>query len=128
MTDDLDYDLDYDPALVAWLRAQLDADEDLARSAAATPFNHPLQAPWEDARIRFRGSQGSSADLAVAVFANPSWVLADIAAKRKLIDELIEFMEGDHAPWNDGYLKLLAQPYADREGFRDEWRYVEVVD
>lgn len=115
---------DNDPTHVTWLRAQLDADEDLARSAAATDFRHPLEAPWEAALIRFRGA-GTVADLAVSRFAHPTRVLAEIAAKRALIDELVAYMEGDYAPWIEGYLKLMTLPYADREGFRDEWRFAE---
>lgn len=56
---------------------------------------------------------------------DPARVLAEVEAKRELIDELIAYMEGDYAPWNEGYLKLMALPYVDRDGFRDEWRFAE---
>jgi uncharacterized protein DUF6221 len=133
MTDDLDYD----PALVAWLREQLNADEEMLQGSGDLGWI-TFREPSGEMRYTTAAAAGPDglwfvdgrerADFASArVVHRESERLADIAAKRKLIDELIEFMEGDHAPWNEDYLKLLAQPYAGREGFRDEWRYVEVA-
>lgn len=48
--------------------------------------------------------------------------LRDVEAKRRLLDELIEVMEGDYAPWNAGFVRLLAAPYADHPAYEEGWR------
>jgi Family of unknown function (DUF6221) len=129
MTDDLDYD----PALVAWLCAQLDADEQALAGSGNLGWL-TFREPNGDMRYTTAACAGPD-DLwfvdgnertdftSATIVHREAERLADVRSKRKLIDELIAFMEGDYAPWNDHYLRLLAQPYADRAGFRDEWRY-----
>lgn len=47
----------------------------------------------------------------------------EIAAKRRVLDGLIAAMEDDYAPWNEQLIRLLAQPYAGRDGWDEEaWR------
>jgi hypothetical protein len=110
--------------MITWLRQQLDDDERVARAAKAEPWNF-----YSD------GHYG-----AVAEFLNrwdptdPARVLAEVEAKRRILDE--------HAPddadlerkyctrcgdwptveWPCPTVRLLAQPYAGRDGWRDEWR------
>lgn len=100
--------------LIVWLRQQLDADEYL--------FNH-----WP-----VPGTQVASNGVLVA-----SWDarrgLAEVAAKRRIID--LHAQDGAHeCPACDAIetytglevdcltLHLLALPYADRSGYREEWR------
>ena len=55
---------------------------------------------------------------------NPARVLADIAAKRAIVEECADTL----SPWDDGQwlavktLGLLAQPYAGRDGWDEAWR------
>jgi len=50
----------------------------------------------------------------------PTRVLAECEAKRRIVDRA----QGWEGPgwWPDDILRLLALPYADRPGFREEWR------
>ena len=52
----------------------------------------------------------------------PRRVLAECEAKRRLVRELVDYMEGDYAPWNERFLKLLALLFADHPDYRQEWK------
>ena len=55
---------------------------------------------------------------------DPARVLAECAAKRALVEETMERSaehRGPAATWVSLILGHLAQPYRDREGWRDEW-------
>jgi len=123
--------------LVQWLRAQL--DEDAARALAAlSELDGPeLGADWEyDGRyvstVRERtmvavGSQdfmGPTVGAHIAAH-DPARVLREIDAKRRAVDYLVEEIENAEVWWYDDklipVLKLLALPYADRPGYREEW-------
>jgi hypothetical protein len=61
-------------------------------------------------------------------------VLAEVEAQRRILDEYEDYASGDaddheHAQFAAdaalvlrNVIKLLAQPYAGRPGFREEWR------
>jgi hypothetical protein len=129
--------------LVTWLREQIDEDEQVARRA-----DHADPAPWctegheRDARVlTYTGGvfHGSSGDMRLAVAEHiarhdPARVLREVKAKRRILDGIASRLdedEDDHR-WEgadaetDGMastvLRLLALPYADRPGYRDEWR------
>jgi hypothetical protein len=64
---------------------------------------------------------------------DPARVLAEVAAKRRILDEYERAFERRRAHPDDmasagallalhGAVKLLALPFADRPGFREEWR------
>ncbi|WPP30014.1 MULTISPECIES: DUF6221 family protein [unclassified Streptomyces] len=67
---------------------------------------------------------------------DPARVLREINAKRRIIElcapPLVEvtgpgdmersFVPGEGSPWGLDILKLLALPYADRPGYREDWR------
>lgn len=84
--------------LVTWLRAQLDLDGD-----------------------RFKAGRAADAE----------WRCLDVESKRRMLDDILPALTwGDEASageWNDytdhagDFLKLLALPYAAREGYRAEW-------
>lgn len=104
--------------LVTWLRAQIDEDERVACAAVGAPSDPgtiqdlPSSGPWSDFDTRF----------------DPARVLAEVEAKRRILDE----HDPSHDPCDahDAALRtitcdtvrLLALPYADREGWREEWR------
>lgn len=128
MTDDDDYDHE----LVVWLREQLDADEERLQGSGDLGW---ITFRDESGEMRYtsaaaQGPDGlwfvdgdERADYASAVVVHrEAERLADVRSKRRLIDQLIEFMEGGHAPWNETYLMLLALPYASRPGYQEKWR------
>lgn len=59
----------------------------------------------------------------IAEFGSPRRVLAEIAAKRLRVDEIQRELGDDPtnetAQWQ---ARVEAMPYADRDGFREEWR------
>jgi hypothetical protein len=159
--------------LVAWLRAQLDEDERVARAADEGPWvvgttsgmaygGHVVHFEdgqiWPQRRV-IRGSHVASAPASgkgrmIADLADgyrpsrreenaehiarhdPARVLREVEAKRRLLDEvkqLIDTLDAKiESEWGDGHdgptgesdllLKLLALPYSDRPGYREEWR------
>ena len=106
---------------MTWLPAQLDDDERVARQLIASPGGFHLEAETDDTDL-----------MAVAchVFRwDPARVLAEVEAKRRIVDE--------HAPDRNGYcptcddnttmapcptVRFLGLPYAGRPGYRDEWK------
>lgn len=110
--------------LITWLRVQLD---DVERTARAVQH-----ADWVDT--------DSWVELDPAVVAHarrhdPSSVLRRIESDRRILDGCAETLAGEDAwdPQTDGgtsepydlarfVLRSLALPYADRSGFRPEWR------
>ena len=102
--------------LVAFVRRCLDEDERVAREASpdCTP---------DDPRA-------SDADIRHVARWNPARVLAEVEAKRHILDRCTRYFQ-----WPDmsrmvtddlaaATVLLLAQPYAGREGWREEWRSV----
>ncbi len=128
-------------ALVTWLRQQLDDDERIARAAGAelAPAGDGLRWNGWDDGIR----TVSNIVFAVAPYSgylgeprehiarwDPARVLAEVEAKRRILDEYTSAEAAAHFPnWEGGNaegleiaVRLLAHPFADRPGFRDEWR------
>lgn len=121
--------------LAEWLIEQYDADEQLAReqdlSRAGEPYSDDSgiadrdgfpSYPWgaEEQELRFMAGVG-----------HPTFVLADLVAKRRIV----EMHRGAHeCPTEDSScgwcvhgdecetLQALALPYADREGYDPAWR------
>jgi len=104
--------------LAAWLLEQVDADEAEARGV--------LTQRWD--AISFHDEARD--DIPHIVRWSPARVLAECAAKRRLVQQLQEVSYGD-GPESDSIhgqrqalewaVAFLAQPYRDREGWRDEW-------
>lgn len=119
-----------DDELVAWLRAQLDADERAASAATPGPWGYDPRTEFPmpgGEKLEFvhagvvpdlRGiaATGPSNDVQSMADAghiarhDPEHVRADVAAKRALVDR------------GDGeVIRLLAQGYRDRPGFQPGW-------
>jgi hypothetical protein len=97
--------------LVTWLRAQLDDDERVARVVMAEPGGFYIEAETDDTNVMTIGAH---------VYRwTPKRVLAEVDAKRRMVDEAIR-LESYGSEFQ--FLKMLALPYADRPGYRDEWR------
>jgi hypothetical protein len=104
--------------LIAWLRAALDEDERVAR---ACPHKD-----WPQI--------GNGAGAVHIARWDPARVLAEVEAKRRILDihHHIECQHDRYGPGGDcaecgneypcETTRLLAQPYAGRPGWREEWR------
>lgn len=109
--------------LVGWLTARIDEDEALARR---NTDGHGLGDGFPDYRT-YDGPDLAAADEYIDRF-GPLRVLAECDTKRRLIEELRHSAEyvGEwcgRCSFNDEpSLKLLALPYADRPGYRGEWK------
>jgi len=138
--------------LITWLRAQLDEDERVAREATSGPWRYNPAKVWHlpaDLPTRRNGEEFVGAgplDATVGVAAtgpadhpqsmadaryiarhHPARVLAEVEAKRRILDEI----EAEHGAClgegcvpadTDHIVRLLALPYADRPGYLEEWR------
>lgn len=113
--------------LVTWLRAQLDEDERDARHQQA--FDAQME--------RLRGDRVDTVVIPpltqLGSLGDPDRVLAEVDAKRRILDWLAEvdaYMDRDDMSWHrlggavdvDQAVRMLALPYADRHGWREEWR------
>lgn len=92
--------------LVSWLRAQIDADAQILSAACL--------------HIDDCNDSGFTARF------DDEHLLAEIEAKRRILDEAEsyspELEHGDNGEWAfETVVRLLAQPYADRPGWRAEW-------
>ncbi|MDR3084297.1 MAG: DUF6221 family protein [Streptomyces sp.] len=113
--------------IVQWLGAQLDEDERIAASGESwTAFDESQQGTRRvdvDHSIErvvactrsWRGEHIAAHD--------PARVLREIDAKRKILARVVnhEILMGRDEVHGD-LLRLLALPYADRSGYRDDWR------
>jgi hypothetical protein len=136
--------------LVQWLRAQLDEDERIARAASEyaeaswqldedgetvlwwPPEPHVAEKEREKGlpvvSDRWRGQTIASDGTRIAPHIarhDPARVLRDIDAKRGVITGLQHLLQDDNpfvTSQADDALRLLALPYADRPGYREEWR------
>jgi hypothetical protein len=128
--------------LVAFLRAQLDDDERVAQETTEDGGGR-----WRIARYTDRTTTVWDGDIQVLASLDqnniaehiarwdPVRVLAEVDAKRRILDRYEdtlsrqgEWEESQLAAdicaveYQDWILPILALPYADREGYRDEWR------
>jgi hypothetical protein len=121
--------------LVQWLRDQLDEDERIARRAGDS-FRQIGETGVIVATEGDRAEECASANWAgVAehiVAHDPARVLREIDAKRRIVERYERAMENRRAHPDDlasagallalhGAVNLLALPYVDRPGYREEW-------
>jgi hypothetical protein len=103
--------------LVQWLRAQLDEDERIARENSD---GRGLADGFPDYRTYSDGDT-AAADEYIEHF-GPARVLREIEAKRRIVDRYAWLREHGDTGGTAWVLPLLALPYADRPGYREEWR------
>lgn len=122
--------------LVLWLRAQLDADERIARAAIDAEFltcgQWLARGPYGDddryGNIQSElGEQIIEHDLlwpqaAHIATHDPARVLREIEAKRGIVDRYAWLREHGDTGGTAWVLPLLALPFADRPGFQESWR------
>jgi hypothetical protein len=107
--------------LVQWLTGQLDEDQQAAEDALkrTTTTRRRIGGQWVEDTVQppeWRRSAWS-----------PARVLREIDAKRATLGFLVAELDRTDSPWwyddkLERLLKLLALPYADRPGYREEWR------
>jgi hypothetical protein len=119
--------------LVTWLRAQLDEDAEAAQVADAL-----TRSPWTggDAQVvdgdgypvvRDDDARPERAVLEHIARWDPARMLAEIGAKRRILDDIVrnDYVDGLGNASTDGLahrvLAYLALPYAGRDGWREEW-------
>lgn len=122
--------------LPEWLRAQLDADEAVALAATPGPWSVVEHAAsvavtnrWQRVTQTQRRSNDNAAEVTSAYIAanSPAEALRHIRKDRALVELASEWVEGgmEYAALADAgrhILRTLALPYADRPGYREEWR------
>lgn len=117
--------------LITWLRAQIDEDERAAQKAWGAEWRAELQEPRQHivtvgaSQVQDGVSVASGAPAVLPHIAahSPARVLREVEAKRRIIaSELSPYPEAAHADVATVTLRLLALPYADRPGYREEWR------
>ncbi|WP_328962959.1 DUF6221 family protein [Streptomyces virginiae] len=135
--------------LVQFLRARLDEDETTARESGGRWMVLPVTgwvhtAPWPSDEWKPPGVDHHVAtvpldgDRAHIVRHDPARVLAEVDAKRRMIDnfemaihaaetpprphvDMLVVFETSAASWRTA-LRLLALSYSDHPGYREEWR------
>jgi hypothetical protein len=118
--------------IVEFLTAQLDTDQARAEaarpgpwfasggvlSAAAGEYRDDIGEIW-DPNNDHGDDEATAAHIARH---DPARVLADIAAKRKLLDLAAEMAAVDRWTEAETIRRCVAAPYADRPGFNPSWR------
>lgn len=138
--------------LVVWLRAQLDEDDRIAIEAADDSDPQGMGNDWfvyrGDVRVEELPDPDTTAMVATGgtpamaehiVRHDPDRVRREVAAKRRILDEIVDEANGldmsvdldrrvgirdeKVEPYvGDQLVKLMAMPFAGREGYREEWR------
>lgn len=68
------------------------------------------------------GRIGEAAAAMIQMVAVPRKIKADVAARRRLIQDLAGYLTGDHAPWNDELIRVLMEPFSEMPGYQEAWR------
>ncbi|MBE4796151.1 DUF6221 family protein [Streptomyces caniscabiei] len=123
--------------LVRWLNTQLDTDAEKARAATPGPWTVDSESHAEAIRSasgtdvvaggRWGGEASvfeSDEDAAHIAAWDPARVLREVDSKRRVLGAIEHLLGQVDDPFAgvDGVLRLLAVPYADRPGYREEWR------
>lgn len=118
--------------LVAWLRAQLDEDERVAKAADSGRWlpegkgisfefyadEFPDGEAWAYLVADTKANQWHITNWA------PARVLAEVEAKREILESaaVLDDWDGGNPYMAARIIRALALPYADRDGYRAEWR------
>ncbi|MEU4256293.1 DUF6221 family protein [Streptomyces fradiae] len=124
--------------LIEFLRARYDEDERVARHAVDGPWEDPLGGPIRGGyEMRFViAQQVQRWNSTHIVRHDPQRVLAEVDAKRRILDEFVTSLTGKDKEFDETFgltdwefestadplLRLLALPYADHPDYRDDWR------
>jgi hypothetical protein len=118
---------------IAWLLAQVDADERIALAAIADDGGQDRG--FEDATENLTSGRfhvprfAPAAAKMITTYAVPRRVLAEVDAKRRILDEYERYASERRRAmggWDTSreispVLSALALPYADRDGYDEHW-------
>jgi len=127
--------------LVTWLRARLDEDERVALAASPGPWKpnaeHDEVLAVDDVTVAdgfaLSGNQLRATVGHIARW-NPARVLAEVDAKRRILDEYEMWADDDDQDYEHAQtaansaaallvaVKLVALPMAERDGYDESWR------
>lgn len=121
--------------LITWLRAQIDDDERIARATNSQPgqrysWEVRERSPRDLPEIYLKGEHFRVVDelddesAAHIARHDPARVLREVEAKRRLLHDFGGFFGLDDFPRGlvEYAFKLVALPYSDRPGYREEWK------
>ncbi len=135
--------------LVAWLRAQFDEDERIARACGDVPWVDDVPGMVHVNPATIRDNKWAFGHLGYVARADPSELgnayrahiarfdpkreLDEVKAKRRILKECLKEVERETAtgrrhPASTAWalavttLRLLALPYSERPGYRDDWK------
>jgi len=117
--------------LVTWLRAQLDEDERVARAVPGSGCWSKYIEAGDGAAIETDPGGDPGAIIGDEPMAehmarhDPVRVLAEVAAKRRILDEVVGGLAREERwarRFAEHLARLLALPCADQPGYREEWR------
>ena len=119
--------------ILEFLRARLDEDEQDAQAAAKVRFDQAKDAPSERAEVLAVQPPGSKVEAHVARW-NPTRVLAEVEAKRQIVELCHSYIEAGMiqpgttpdddaagAELGEVVLRALALPYADHPDYNPAW-------
>lgn len=120
--------------LIAFVRQQLDEDERVARAAVELAWASGGSGQWS---TDSSGIIDSAVEVAPQVLVDegvptseqiehitrwdPARVLAEVEAKRRILDAASDLQERE-GRYAEDFVRALAQPYAGQPGWREEWR------
>lgn len=113
--------------LVTWLRAQLDRQQAALiayrdHRAGLTPCDN--LSDWDSCSVHINTAEATE-------YRDVDYGLAEVDAKRQLLDQHAPVVDGSQDSWiwfegseskSSAIVRLLALPFADRPGWREEWR------
>lgn len=127
--------------LITWLKAQLDDDERKARKAGAASWSVGIEETSDGENAYYSVSaygesewfidagatEHEHAKLEQIAAHDPARVLREVEAKRRLIDRCERALgaldiEDPERVLAEDALDLIALPFSDRPGYREEWK------
>lgn len=110
--------------LIDFLKARIDEDEAAAKAASAGEWRAYADGTIFDAHSGQVASSVASWNLPHIARHDPARVLADVAAKRAIVDAVLPYSTGGQSQScrEDMVLLYLAAVYADHPDYRQEWK------
>ncbi|NUS74912.1 MAG: hypothetical protein HOV70_01760 [Streptomyces sp.] len=122
--------------LMQWLTTQLDEDEQTAQAATPGPWEQggigdygwTVNFSRRNSGVEVEDGEQGYADAAFIAAHDPARVLREVEAKREIVRQADLYLCdsgpgcGYRTKHGHSVLRLLALAYADRPGYREEWR------
>jgi hypothetical protein len=118
-----------DRELMAWIRQQIDADQRVALNVRESQRQWSTAGGWPeygpDTVVAAGGTVAEELDEADARHIarwDPARALRQVEVNRQILDWAEEWLEREVAPWNTDLIRMVGLQFADRAGYREEWR------